>query len=240
MNSQKLLIIDNSPVQCQTLSRVFRRLGYDILTTAQGADGLALASEQRPDLIILDLLLPDIDGIQICEQLKRSAATHQLPVILFTGRTRVIDILRGFQAGADMFMAKELTLTKLVNVVKALLTQQAHEADGVNVQLAMKTSQELLRMLTGAFDGIIRARLEIALGLNATASILDQAAKKLSAGWKLQALREGMYWYLDIRQAVMQFATFVSAVFQILERKRGDIEVDRLREAFEHQLVFFD
>ncbi|RMG53740.1 MAG: response regulator [Acidobacteria bacterium] len=240
MRSQKLLIIDNSPVQCQTLSRVFRRLGYDVVTATGGVDGLTRVAEQRPDAIILDLLLPDIDGVQICRQLKQGAETNRLPVILFTGRTRVIDILHGFQAGADMFIAKGLTLMKLVNFVKALLAEHTHEADGFDVQMAMKTSQELLRMLIGAFDGIVRARLELALGLNATASILDQATKELPTGWKLQALREGMYWYLDIRQAVIQFATFVSAVFQILEQKREDIEVGHLKEAFEHQLIFFD
>lgn len=234
MVPQRILIIDNSLIQCQALSRIFGKLGYDTLIAYEGAQGFTLASLNAPHLIILDLLLPDQDGFQVYERLKQDAQTQPIPLILFTGRTRIADILRGFAAGADMFITKELGYEKLVSYTTAILAEQDHHAEDSDQPRPRTIRHELLKSLVAAFNGLVRPRLELALG-TAAAAVLQTATEKLPAGWQLEALHEGMDSYLAVRGAVVEFNIFVSEVFNLLEERLGSIEVSHLREAFEQQ-----
>lgn len=238
--SKRILIVDNSEIQCRALTRALQRLGVTTLAVETGADGLAAASLNAPDLIILDLLLPDMDGIKVCQQLKQDASTQRIPVILFTGRTRVVDVMRGFEAGADLFIGKGLSYDNLVHCVGALLANSGDDGAGVDHEWVLKTSQTFLESLWAAFDGVVRPRLEIALGTQAAAAVLKQAAEKSSMGWKLEALRQGVSHVTAVREVVGEFNAFVAEVFRLLEEKADTINVNPVKEAFEQQLILVE
>ncbi|MBI3950226.1 MAG: response regulator [Acidobacteria bacterium] len=240
MGPKRIMIIDNSEIQCRALTRAFMKLNAATLTAAKGEEGLELAAMSNPDLIVLDLLLSDMDGFEVCELLKKNEQTRHIPVVMFTGRTRIVDIMRGFEAGADMFIGKGLGYDKLVDYISAVLVHRNGTGDGVEYPRVMRTCKELLDSLWAAFDGVVCSRLEISLGTNAAAAVLQQAAEKSPAGWKIQWLREGTYDYLAVREAVVAFNAFVAEVFNTLEAMAGSIEVSHLRDAFEQQLPLFD
>jgi len=98
MVPKRVLVIDNSPLQCKELSRIFGKLGYGTIAAYSALDGFRLVSLNDPNLIVLDLLLLDMDGLEVCEQLKKNAQTQRIPLVLFTGCTRIVDIMRGFAA----------------------------------------------------------------------------------------------------------------------------------------------
>jgi len=237
---KRILIVDNSEIQCRALSRAFQKIKAITLVAGTGAEGVAQASLNQPDVIVLDLLLPDMDGFEVCDQLKRDAQTQPIPVVLFTGRTRVVDVMRGFAAGADMFIGKGLSYDKLIHCVGAFLAKQTGNGAEVDHQLVIKTCRELLESLCAAFDSVVRSRMEISLGTNAAAAVFQQATEKLPAGWKMQALREGAYDYLAVREAVVEFDILVSEVFGILGTMADSIEVGHLKDAFEQQLILLD
>jgi hypothetical protein len=148
--------------------------------------------------------------------------------------------MRGFAAGADMFMGKGPGYDKLVHCVGALLAKPSEDGAGVDHQLVMRTFQAFLESLCAAFEGVVRPRMEIALGTNTAAAVLEQAAEKLPAGWKIEALREGAGDYLAVREAVVEFNILVSEVFRLLEGRADSIEVSHLKDAFEQQLILVD
>jgi CheY-like chemotaxis protein len=240
MIPKKILIIENSAILCQTLSRLFLKQGWATFTAATGADGLIFASLNNPDSIVLDLLLPDMDGFDVCEQLKKNERTQPIPVVLFTGRTRVVDIMRGFDVGTDMFIGKGLGYEKLVSYIKTSFNEGSWNPDDADHQLAMKACRELLDSLYAAFESVLRPRLEIALGVRTTADVFEKAAEKLQPGWKIQTLRERMNRSPAVRDAIVEFNTFVSELFGILDEMGHRIEVNRLRNTFEQQLALFD
>jgi DNA-binding response OmpR family regulator len=191
-------------------------------------------------VIVLDLLLPDLDGFAVCKQLKGNPQTRPIPVVLFTGSTRIADIMQGFEAGADMFIGKGLDYNRLVSYVNTVLAKRNGGEPNGYANLTMKTCQELVEWLCAAFESVVRPRMEIALGTNAAAAVLQQAAERMQAGWKIQALREGTYDHLAVREAVIEFNTYVTEVFRILEERANTIETSYLKDAFEQQLTVFD
>lgn len=98
-----------------------RRRGYELMCAADGGEALRLAREARPDLMILDLVLPVLDGISLCEILRAERATRIIPIILFTAVPGQIVRLSGFEAGADAYLAKPVPIRDLVGCVDRLL-----------------------------------------------------------------------------------------------------------------------
>ena len=101
-----LLLIDDSQSQSGQIKTVLERLGYTVAVASTGAEGLRLAREAIPDLVLLDVVMPDIDGFAVCRWLKMNAATRHIPVIMLTVRTALADRVEGLHLGADDYLAK--------------------------------------------------------------------------------------------------------------------------------------
>ncbi len=102
-----ILIVDDAPANIECL-RAILAADHEILAAVSALDGLELALEQRPDLILLDVMMPDMDGYQLCERLKASVRTRDIPVIFVSGRTEEEDETKGLQAGAIDYIAKPI------------------------------------------------------------------------------------------------------------------------------------
>jgi two-component system phosphate regulon response regulator PhoB len=127
-----LLIEDEADLQ-QVLGYNLRQAGHEVVTTGLGQEGLRLAREGLPDLVLLDLMLPDLSGTEVCKALKRDPATRGIRVIMLTARGEEIDRIVGFELGADDYVVKPFSVRELLLRVQAVLRRQepaATEAAG--------------------------------------------------------------------------------------------------------------
>jgi two-component system phosphate regulon response regulator PhoB len=117
----RLLVIEDEADIRQILGYNLRLEGHEVLLAERGASGLDLAREQRPDLVLLDLMLPDVSGLEICRHLKSDASLRTIPVIMLTARSEEIDRVVGFELGADDYVVKPFSVRELVLRIAAVL-----------------------------------------------------------------------------------------------------------------------
>jgi diguanylate cyclase (GGDEF)-like protein len=153
-----LLLIDDSETQSNLIREALERLGYQVTRASSGAEGLQLARSVSPDLVLLDVVMPDIDGFAVCRWLKMNAETRDIPVIMLTVRGAVADRVEGLNIGADDYLAKPFEDEELeARIFAALRVKAAYsELRGRNQQLeSMLHSAEALAAtdsLTGLFN----------------------------------------------------------------------------------------
>jgi two-component system phosphate regulon response regulator PhoB len=130
----RLLVIEDEADIRQILGYNLRLEGHEVLLAERGASGLDLAREQRPDLVLLDLMLPDVSGLEICRTLKSDASLRTIPVIMLTARSEEIDRVVGFELGADDYVVKPFSVRELVLRIAAVLRRaQAGVAPAENL-----------------------------------------------------------------------------------------------------------
>jgi DNA-binding response OmpR family regulator len=118
MSAPRVLVIEDDPEIRNLLSLYLRREGYAAVAVATGAEGLKAARQDGADLVILDLMLPDMDGLEVCQRLR---AATDVPVLMLTARTDVADRVRGFAVGAEDYVPKPFAAEELLARVRALL-----------------------------------------------------------------------------------------------------------------------
>jgi len=120
--AETILIVEDELDLASTLEYRLQKDGYETVTAATGEEALAaLGADPRPDLVLLDLMLPDMSGMDICRQIRREESTADLPVIIITARAEEIDRVVGFEVGADDYVCKPFSVRELVLRVKAQL-----------------------------------------------------------------------------------------------------------------------
>ena len=120
-----ILIVDDEPIQLRAMVAELNTLGFETLIARNGADGLAKAESGRPDLILLDILMPGLDGYQTCRRLKASSATRAIPVIFLSVLSDTAEKLRGFEAGCIDYITKPFEHRELLARVSAHLQQRS-------------------------------------------------------------------------------------------------------------------
>ena len=121
MPRHRILVVDDDPRLLHVVSMYLSIEGYDVLTAVDGEEGLRLVAESPPDLVILDVMMPGVDGLEACRRLKRDPRTSAIPVLMFTALSREDDVENGRLAGADRFINKPFSLIGLEAVIKAFL-----------------------------------------------------------------------------------------------------------------------
>ena len=114
----KVLVVEDEPVLLETLEYNLARQGYEVCTAADGPAALDVAREEQPDLIVLDVMLPGMDGFEVCRTLRPEMS---VPILMLTARDEEIDKVVGLEVGADDYMTKPFSMRELVARVKALL-----------------------------------------------------------------------------------------------------------------------
>lgn len=116
--SARILVVDDEPAVTDLLAYNLRKAGYEILLAADGREALRLARQSSPDLILLDLMLPEVDGLDVCRELRK---TSKVPVIMLTARGEEIDRVVGLELGADDYVCKPFSVRELLARIKAVL-----------------------------------------------------------------------------------------------------------------------
>jgi len=109
----KILVIDDDPDAVETMTAILETRDYEVVTALSGLEGITKAREEKPDLIIMDVMMPKLDGFTICKMIKDNEEIKNIPVILLTGKGLVGDVEKGFAAGASDYMIKPIDWERL-------------------------------------------------------------------------------------------------------------------------------
>jgi len=127
---QKILLIDDDQSLREMFSDHLVKLGYQTFAAADGSSGLRLAADQPPDLVVLDVMMPGMDGWAVCEELRK---TSQSPIIMLTAKSDEIDKLRGFRLGVDDYVTKPFSFAELAARIGAVLNRAARASTAQSV-----------------------------------------------------------------------------------------------------------
>lgn len=128
MAKTKVLVIEDDRSLAEVLSYNLKQAGYEVLTASDGQDGLLQAQLKTPDIVLLDLMLPVIDGLDVCRRLRADSSMRDLLIIMLTAKAEETDELVGFSLGADDYVAKPFSVKVLLERMKALRRRRSGEA----------------------------------------------------------------------------------------------------------------
>ena len=117
---KKVLIVDDEAHILELLEFNLKKNGYDVVKAENGLMAIDLAKESKPDIILLDLMLPDLDGIEVCRRLKRERDTSAIPIIMLTAKSDEIDKIIGLEMGADDYVTKPFSVRELIARIKTV------------------------------------------------------------------------------------------------------------------------
>src|SRR4029077_7761358 len=140
--SARILVVDDVPANVKLLEARLSAEYFDVLTAASGAEALKMCERAECDIILLDVMMPDMDGFEVCRRLKSNPATHFIPVVLVTALDSPADRVRGLEAGADDFLTKPVSDLVLIARVRSL------------TRLKMMTDELRMRALTSLEIGV--------------------------------------------------------------------------------------
>jgi two-component system phosphate regulon response regulator PhoB len=124
----RILVVEDEADIRQILAYNLGQAGYEMLVADRGEAGLALSRDKRPDLVVLDLMLPDMSGLDVCRNLKSDASLRDIPIIMLTARSEEIDRVVGFELGADDYVVKPFSVRELSLRIQAVLRRSRGQA----------------------------------------------------------------------------------------------------------------
>jgi DNA-binding response OmpR family regulator len=119
--SKKILIVEDDPSFSRAINHIIQKEGYDVITAANGLAGLRMAQEEKPDLLVLDVMLPGLDGFEICFRLRQAPLTAALPIIMLSAKGQDSDRTTGLGVGANEYLTKPVNRELLLEKITALL-----------------------------------------------------------------------------------------------------------------------
>src|SRR5882762_2774565 len=138
----RVLVVDDVPANVKLLEARLSAEYFDVVTAMNGAEALAICERGECDIVLLDVMMPDLDGFEVCRRLKAGLATHHLPVVIVTALDQPSDRVKGLQAGADDFLTKPVSDVALIARVRSL------------ARLKMMTDELRMRAVTSREIGI--------------------------------------------------------------------------------------
>ncbi|HWI53044.1 MAG TPA: response regulator transcription factor [Symbiobacteriaceae bacterium] len=133
---KRILVVDDDPKILKALDQALRKEGYEVFRAADGEEALQIARDEDPDLIVLDIMLPKLDGFEVCAKIR---ALNNVPVLILSARGEEMDKVVGFNVGADDYLTKPFRLSELVLRVRAILRRSTvaepdHASDGTPIR----------------------------------------------------------------------------------------------------------
>jgi CheY-like chemotaxis protein len=123
---EKILVVEDDPAALRLVSFTLESAGYEVIAAVNGFEGLRRAQEEQPDLLVLDLMLPGIDGYEICHRLRSNppGPASRLPILMLTAKSREADRAAAEQVGADFYLSKPATPEEITTAVDTLISQR--------------------------------------------------------------------------------------------------------------------
>lgn len=179
----KILVVDDDVDSLKLIGLMLKRNGYEVEGANSGSQALEKANNEQPNLIILDVMMPDMDGYTVARELRANPRTQQIPIIMFTAKTLIDDKVAGFEAGADDYLTKPTHPAELASRVKAILARSAAARKG---QEAVSRSFAFLGAKGGIGTTTLMANVGALLSQRGATSLVDfrlgQGALGLSLG----------------------------------------------------------
>jgi CheY-like chemotaxis protein len=169
--AEKILIVDDDVDSLKLIGLMLQRNGYEVAAANTGGQALAKAESERPNLIILDVMMPDMNGLEVCRRLRSNPLTADIPIIMFTAKTLIDDKVKGFEAGADDYLTKPTHPAELATRVRAMLARSAAKQEAV-VQQQVSTKPKNMSI------GVLGSKG----GVGTTTVAINMAAGLLMAG----------------------------------------------------------
>ncbi len=172
--SEKILIVDDDLDSLKLIGLMLQRHGYEVVAANSGGQAITKAANEHPSLVILDVMMPDMDGYEVCRRLRANVDTRSIPIIMFTAKTMVDDKVAGFEAGADDYLTKPTHPSELASRVKNVLSRSSNNR-----------KQEPSR---GAVIGLLGAKGGVGtttLALNLAAAYQMKGEKPIIADFRL-------------------------------------------------------
>ena len=162
---EKILIIDDDLDTLRLVGLMLQREGYEISAAASGAQGLSKAESEHPDVILLDVMMPDLDGFEVARRLKRNPLTQATPILMFTAKSQLEDKVAAFEVGADDYLTKPTSPADLQSHVRQLI-EHAHEKQAVSTPVqAMQAGHGIAVLAPRAGLGVSTLALNLAAAL---------------------------------------------------------------------------
>ena len=127
--ARKILTCDDEKHIVRLIQVNLERQGYEVITALNGAECLEKVAEDRPDLIVLDVMMPEMTGFEVLDILKKNPETENIPVIMLTARAQDSDVLRGWQSGVECYLTKPFNPMELIAFVKRIFSMEDGTAD---------------------------------------------------------------------------------------------------------------
>ena len=126
MDTKKtIMVVDDNPDIITIVRTILEGKGYNVLYAYSGAELLTALEKQKPDLVVLDIMMPQMDGLEVLTRMKGAPDTASIPVILLTAKVQYEDVLGGYKLGADYYITKPFTSTQLINGINLLLGESS-------------------------------------------------------------------------------------------------------------------
>ncbi|WP_271077972.1 phosphate regulon transcriptional regulator PhoB [Aurantiacibacter sp. MUD61] len=210
MSSPKLLLVEDDSALSELLEYRFENEGYSVRATPDGDEALVLASEDPPDLVILDWMIEGVSGIEVCRRLRREKATAHVPIIMLTAREAEDDRVRGLETGADDYLTKPFSPRELLARVAAVLRRVRPALAGETIEV-----------------GDLR--------LDPVAHRLERRGKELQLGPTEYRL---IKFFMEHPRRVFSRGQLLDAVWGTgseIEERTVDVHIRRLRKAISHE-----
>jgi len=147
--TSRILVVDDTPANLQALSATLKEKGYQISVATNGQQALEAVARVRPDLILLDVVMPEMDGFEACRRLKSSDATNDIPIIFLTARAESEDIVKGFELGAVDYVPKPFNAPELLARVNTHLTMDRLHRENERLLLSILPASIATRLKSG-------------------------------------------------------------------------------------------
>lgn len=176
--ADKILIVDDEVESLKLIGLMLKRQGYEVSVADSGSKALSKVQTENPDLVILDVMMPDMSGLEVCRRLRENPDTNQIPIIMFTAKTLIDDKVKGYEAGADDYLTKPTHPAELANRVKSVIQRKAAEAENPPIASGQQVGTSAPQVKQGKVIGV----LGVKGGVGTTTVAINIASAMLKAG----------------------------------------------------------
>ena len=182
--AQKILIIEDMQDLAAALRVFLQRAGFQVVLAYEGLEGLRMVTEEKPDLVILDIVLPDLDGLEVCRRIRQDPETTRLPILILSGKGEEMDKVVGLEVGADDYLAKPFGDKELVVRIKALLRRSFAPAQSTVLRVGgIEVDPERYMVSVGGRPVALTPR-----ELELLKALLEAKGRALGRGYLLETL----------------------------------------------------